>query len=180
MRYKYGVFQEKTERLYAHDVTTTDQLLELVSAKVNSKSQDILLRYHPNTDYALKIIKGWPLSHYELKDGAELEVEVLDTQADDATLRFSNKYMLNLFGSSKREELANVAEEDEKEEEDERESIRPAFSVRKYLDQELEILLKYTQKGKLSSVMRVLREKPKNVKAELVEEIEEMKPKLLN
>jgi hypothetical protein len=77
LRYKYGIFQEKTERLYAKDVVTTDDLLELVAKKISFKIKDIILRYKSERDLMMRIIPGWDLSYYELKDGQELEVTVI-------------------------------------------------------------------------------------------------------
>lgn len=87
--------------------------------------------------------------------------------------------MLNLFGSRKLE-LANVAEQDEKEEDDSNTASKQVFDVRKYLDQELEVLLKYVQKGKLNSVLKLLRDYPKDIELETTAEIRYLKPKLIN
>ena len=180
LRYKYGLFQEKTERLYSKDVTTTDQLIAMVSGKVNFKTTNIILRYRVDRDLTIRIIPGWNIGHYELKDGSELEVQVIEKEDQEKTNNYTNKYLLNLFGSRK-EELTNVAEEDEKDDdEDDHPKPKQVFSVRKYLDQELEVLLKYVQKGKLSSIFKLLSEVPPDVGEEAADEIKDMKPRLVN
>ena len=64
LRYKYGIFQEKTERLYAKNAATSDELIELVAKKINFKAKDIILRYKYDRDIMMKIIPGWDLLHY--------------------------------------------------------------------------------------------------------------------
>lgn len=89
-------------------------------------------------------------------------MKVIEKQQEEITSNATNKYLLNLFGSSK--ELENVNEEEEGEEEEEgAPASKPVFSIRKYLDQELEALLKYVQKGKLTSILKLLKDVPKEV-----------------
>ena len=72
LRYRYGIFQERTERIYVGSITSTDQLLEIVASKFKTTISDIVLRTKPNNLDYFKIIPGWNIVHYELKDGAEL------------------------------------------------------------------------------------------------------------
>ena len=58
-------------------MTTTDDLLKLVAAKANFKVSDIILRYRSENGTPYKIIPGWDLAHYDLRDGSELEVQVI-------------------------------------------------------------------------------------------------------
>lgn len=73
MRYRYGFFQKKSERIDVSHCTTTDDLLNYVEKKAGRPPTEFTLRSKCDKN-SYRIIKGWPLSIYDLKDGSELEL----------------------------------------------------------------------------------------------------------
>jgi hypothetical protein len=58
------------------ELTTTDELIVLIAKKLNLTNEDFILKLLHEQN-KLKIVKGWPLEHYGLRSGMQIEVELL-------------------------------------------------------------------------------------------------------
>lgn len=78
-----GLFlQNRKEKLnIPPSVQTTDQLFKIISAKIQKKEKEINLRFKKD-GYTLKIIRGWDIDFYEIKDGTKITAEILETSEE--------------------------------------------------------------------------------------------------
>ena len=73
LRYKYGILQTKTERIDINFCENTTQIIEYLEKKVNQQYKNFIVKFKRGKNH-LRIILGWPLEHYGLKEGSELHI----------------------------------------------------------------------------------------------------------
>jgi len=73
LRYRYGFFQKKSERIDVTHCTSTDDLLNYVEKRAGQPSNEFMLRTKCDK-MTYRLVRGWPLDTYELRDGSELEL----------------------------------------------------------------------------------------------------------
>ena len=79
-----GLFWQKTERIEVQPSTTTDELLEIVALRTGKPLDSFALIYRQEqvrvfqSTTQVRIIKGWPLSHYDIRGGLTFTVELYD------------------------------------------------------------------------------------------------------
>lgn len=71
--YKYGILQTKTERIDVNFCETTQQLLEYLEKRIGQKTSNFIVRIKKGK-VSYRIVAGWQLSHYSIKEGMELNV----------------------------------------------------------------------------------------------------------
>jgi hypothetical protein len=65
-----------------------------------------------------RVIRGWSLTVYEIREGAEFELEMIERDELETKSKYANKYLINLLGQQK-QELNKIAEEAEGEDDEE-------------------------------------------------------------
>lgn len=163
LRYRYGFFQKKSERIDVSHCVTTDDLLNFIEKRAGRPSNEFLLRTKCDK-MAYRLVRGWPLGIYDLKDGSELELEFIERDESESKSKYSNsKYLMNVLGNQK-QELNRIEEQEEGdgEESDNSDTPKKKFDVRKYMDAECEKMLKLVQKGKWEAVVKVLEDYPED------------------
>ena len=101
VRYRYGFFQKKSERIDVSHCKNTDDLLNFVEKRASRPSNEFILRTKCDK-MSYRLIKGWTLDTYDLRDGSELELEFIDKDESESKSKYSNnKYLMNVLGNQK-------------------------------------------------------------------------------
>ena len=76
--YKYGILQTKTERIDVNFCENTQQLLDYLEKRVGHSPRQFIVRIKKGK-IKYRIIGGWPISHYGIKEGMEINLELLES-----------------------------------------------------------------------------------------------------
>lgn len=176
MRYKYGILQTKTERIDVNFCETTTQIIDYLEKKVQQARSNFIARFKRGKNY-LRIIPGWKLEDYGLKEGSELHIEFIESQEveEKKIAHINNRYLNTILGLNPimPSKMEPVNEKDEEEEDN-------TFSVRKYLDSECERMLKEIQKKNMQGFRSIFEEIPEDVPEEYLIEIKQKKMSLID
>ena len=66
--YKYGILQTKTERIDVNFCEDTSQLLGYLEKRVQQSKKNFVVKFRKGK-IRLRVIEGWSLDHYGLKEG---------------------------------------------------------------------------------------------------------------
>ncbi|KRX00795.1 Protein kinase-like domain [Pseudocohnilembus persalinus] len=91
IQYITSTLQKRTDRITIPQEQDTDTLIKLVAKKVNAKPNQISLKFKRD-GVELRVIKGWPLDHYQIRNNSILQVEQRETQTD-----INNQYRQKIF-----------------------------------------------------------------------------------
>lgn len=81
---------------------TTDDLVAFIEKKTNKKLGEFILRCRSDS-HCYRVLRGWTLSDYEITEGDELELEMLEPDETESKKMYSNKYLMNVLGTQKQE-----------------------------------------------------------------------------
>lgn len=138
LRHRFGFFQRKSERIFVAGCCSTDDILDYLEKKTGRNYHQLVVRYRSDR-LSCRVVRGWPLSHYEIKEGDEFELEVLEPQQEEQHADHStSRYLMNVIGqlrTTAKQELGRIAEE-EQEDDEQRTAPSPKkeFNMRNYLD----------------------------------------------
>lgn len=187
--YKYGFAQRKTERVDVANCSNTAQLMDFLCKKLSRLDHEFIVRVKKDR-ILFRVIRGWPIDHYELGEGAELQLDAPEKDQVEAfaTNDSKNKYLTNLLGAVmpaavQSSPLEKIAEEDEDKHTSfasQDPTAKKSFNVRRYLDEETEKLLKEVQKGRLDHFIKTLEDVPINIDDESLLAVELHKSNLVN
>ena len=77
LRYRYGFFQKKSERIDVSHCVNTDDLINFVEKRVGRPSNEFILCSKCDK-MPYRLVRGWALDIYDLVDGAELELQFIE------------------------------------------------------------------------------------------------------
>jgi hypothetical protein len=71
----------KTDKLDIDPSSTTTNLLQSISNKIGRAVKDLKVKYKRD-GFVLKILPGWPLSHYDFHQGSNINVEIKESEEE--------------------------------------------------------------------------------------------------
>lgn len=80
--YKSPIFHLRRERVDVINCTSTDQILEVLEKKLIHLDTKFVFRMIKDTT-PLRLIKGWSLEHYEIDEGSEVEIDLMDNSEEE-------------------------------------------------------------------------------------------------
>jgi hypothetical protein len=117
--YKYGILQTKTERIDVNFCENTSQILEYLEKRVGQSPQNFIVRIKKGK-VSYRVVGGWPITHYGIKEGMEINIELLeDLQLDkkDKNMNVNKRYLNNILGfhNNETQQMGEVKEADNEE-----------------------------------------------------------------
>lgn len=138
--YRSPIFHSRRER-FDIDCKLTDQIIEALEQKLSHFETAFAFRI-VNDSYGFRIVRGWAIEHYNIVEGTEIEIDLLDN-SEDEVIRISKNMQDVRQGGLKRLESLDAGREVFVDQGDD------TFNLREYLDKECERLLKSIQKNNL-------------------------------
>lgn len=106
-----------------------------------------------NDTLGFRIIRGWGIEHYNLIDGTEIEIDLLDN-SEDEIIRISKNAQQTRGIGIKRLDSYDAGKEVFVDQGDD------TFNIRNYLDKQCEKMLKCIQKNNIKEFLSTLEEIP--------------------